>query len=208
MKRLAILVTLLGLVGLLAACQSTPEGNDEGNSSASSASSSGNLEPSKPKVEVAIEDPANDYYELRYDGRLYVVGSAESAKAFRAAPHLPYTKTHIGGGPARETLVFEIDPKSDDLYDRLHDHYMHIARTRVEDPASSYWEFLANGRIYVIGNAASADSFTESPHLPYTKTYIGAGPSGETVIVEIDQDDAALVDRLSAAFEQRHGVSL
>lgn len=207
MKRLAILISISALVGLLAACQSTHEADDAGSASAS-ATSSGQLESAKPRVEVALADPENDYFELRHDGRLYVVGSAETAKAFQAAPHLPYTKTHIGGGPARETLVFEIDPKNDDLYDRLHAHYMHIARTRVEDPASNYWEFLANGRIYVIGNAASADSFANSPHLPYTKTYIGAGPSGETVIVEIDKDDAALADRLSASFEQRHGVNL
>lgn len=65
-------------------------------------------------------DARHRYYaEERRDGRIYVIGDAPMHAEFRQTGHLPYTASKIGKGPARETLVFQIDPKDERLLRRL-----------------------------------------------------------------------------------------
>jgi len=45
-------------------------------------------------------------------------------------------------------------------------------------------------------------AFKHQPHLPYTRTVLGAGPNGETVIFEVDTKNEALADELQRRFEQ------
>ena len=40
---------------------------------------------------------------------------------------------------------------------------------------------------------------------PYTRTEIGAGPDGATVVFEVDKDDPSVVERLERSFAARHG---
>lgn len=62
------------------------------------------------------------------------------------------------------------------------------------------WEHL--DRHYVIGSEASNAKFKKSPHLPYAKTILGAGPSGETVVYEINKKDGAYAERLMDTYEK------
>ena len=74
-----------------------------------------------------------------------------------------------------------------------------------DDPAPHYAEISHDGRIYVVGKQSSADAFEKTHHLPYTRTFIGAGPGGKTVVFEVDKKDDGLADWLVAEFERRHG---
>ncbi|MEZ5988305.1 MAG: hypothetical protein R3F30_04135 [Planctomycetota bacterium] len=70
--------------------------------------------------------------------------------------------------------------------------------------AADYYEVPKDGRIYVLGSEASMTHFRETGHLPYTKTLIGAGPNGETVVFEAEAKDTALQERLMAGWHDRH----
>ena len=168
----------------------------------------------KPKVQP-IEGPKLVYsnlkaahFEYHHNGRLYVIGRATTASGFRKNPHLPYTKTFIGGGPKGETLVFEIDKKEDAFYERLRSLYDERVRVLCEDGAARYYEYWCKNRRHVIGEAALARSFKANPHLPYTKTYIGGGPLGETVVFAIDKKDDSVLARLKKEFLRRHPGTL
>ena len=58
-------------------------------------------------------------------------------------------------------------------------------------------------RLYVISNPETIASFKATGHLPFTKTFIGAGPNKETVVVEVDKDDKTLADNLWKAFNEK-----
>ena len=60
------------------------------------------------------------------------------------------------------------------------------------------------GRIFIIGTAAGAASFDANKMLPYTKSMIGEGPKGETVIVEATQSGTDLADRLWKQWSVEH----
>ena len=62
------------------------------------------------------------------------------------------------------------------------------------------WEHLE--RHYVIGNEISNTKFAKSPHLPYARTILGAGPNGETVVFEINKKDSSYVERLMETYEK------
>ncbi|MEM7396363.1 MAG: hypothetical protein AAF492_28845, partial [Verrucomicrobiota bacterium] len=48
----------------------------------------------------------------------------------------------------------------------------------------------------MIGSDDIAASFKETHHLPYTQTMIGAGPEGQTVVVQVDKSDPTVQERL------------
>ncbi|MBU2511064.1 hypothetical protein KJ966_06990 [bacterium] len=55
---------------------------------------------------------------------------------------------------------------------------------------------------YVIGNEKTNQKFKTVHHLPYTKTVLGAGPNGETVIFEVDNKNEAFANQLKQRYEQ------
>ena len=65
-----------------------------------------------------------------------------------------------------------------------------------------------NGRLYVIGRSASLQSFKATGEVPYSVSYIGKGPDGQTVVLEADAKDPALQARLRRAFESKHDIDL
>lgn len=67
-----------------------------------------------------------------------------------------------------------------------------------------YIEARKDGRLYIMGKQETADSFAKHGHMPYTRTLIGEGPNGETVVFEVDKKDEALADRLQREFEKRY----
>ncbi|MGE3540952.1 MAG: hypothetical protein AB7N91_26395 [Candidatus Tectimicrobiota bacterium] len=71
-----------------------------------------------------------------------------------------------------------------------------------------YQEKEHNGRLYVFGTEKAFKAAGEAPHFAYSKTFIGAGPGGKTVVVEADSKDVALQNRLVTTFATRHGITL
>lgn len=173
---------VIGLsLSLLAACNTASTATRSTAGSASTAPASSSIE----------------YHEVMHDGRLYVLGSAESYAAFKESHHMPYTRTLIGDGLNGETTVIEINKKDDNYNEAL------FAAYRARHPF--YREVEHDGRLYVIGNEDTYRSFIEHHHLPYTRTLIGKGPKGQTLVIEIDKDNSAVVDRLETQYESKHG---
>lgn len=70
----------------------------------------------------------------------------------------------------------------------------------VDMEGNNYFVWEKAGRIYVLGQETTNQSFVENFHLPYARTLLGAGPNGETVVFEIDKKNPQLADRLEQAF--------
>lgn len=68
----------------------------------------------------------------------------------------------------------------------------------VAEKAHYFLVFHENGRIYAFGDAANYLLFLEHDEVPLTRTRIGAGPEGETVIFGITKNDAKNLDKPSA----------
>lgn len=66
------------------------------------------------------------------------------------------------------------------------------------EKAHYFLVFHENGRIYAFGDAANYLLFLEHDEVPLTRTRIGAGPEGETVIFGITKNDANNLDKPSA----------
>ncbi len=140
-----------------------------------------------------------NFFVWEHLGRHYVIGSEESNVKFAKAPHLPYARTILGAGPNGETAVFEIKKKDDAYTDRLIKSYNHTPFL-LESNNNDYFVYKCNGRIYVIGQAATNEKFMTTPHLPLTRTILGAGPNGETVIFEFNKKTPEMTDRLVEKF--------
>ena len=73
----------------------------------------------------------------------------------------------------------------------------------VESKGDSYHVYKHKGRLYVIGSQDMSQQFAEQGHLPYTRTIIGGGPKGETVVYEVKKKEPVYVDRLMAQFKSQ-----
>ncbi|WP_321372464.1 hypothetical protein [uncultured Desulfuromusa sp.] len=62
------------------------------------------------------------------------------------------------------------------------------------DDGFTIWAYA--DRHYVTASEKMNKMFAEHNHLPYTKTILGAGPHGETVVFEVDKKDPAFVEGL------------
>lgn len=69
-----------------------------------------------------------------------------------------------------------------------------------------YSEQEWDGRLYVFGTSASYKLFQSTHELQFAKTFIGAGPNGETVRLELDPKNDALLRRVREDYESRHGA--
>lgn len=125
-----------------------------------------------------------NYFTIwEYSGRYYVTGNEVMNKKFAEHHHLPYTKTILGAGPQGQTVVFEVNKKDDSYVENLMKTFDNTPLL-VESKGDNYFVYKCHGRIYVIGNPKTRDFFVEHKMLPLTKTLLGAGPGGETVVFE------------------------
>ena len=145
--------------------------------------------------------PVETYTELNRDGRIYVIGWQGTASDFKKGGHVPYTRTLIGAGPKGETIVFESEKKGHKLANRLEKEF------HKRHPVATYTELSRDGRIYVIGWQGTASDFKKGGHVPYTRTLIGAGPNGETIVFESEKKGHKLANRLEKEFHKRHPVA-
>lgn len=127
--------------------------------------------------------------------RHYVTGSNKMHKMFAEHQHLPYTKTILGAGHQGETVVYEVAKKDPAFVEALIGKYNQIPFL-VTSKGDNFSIYKYNGRLYVIGDPKTRDSFVKHHHLPYTKTLLGAGPGGETVIFEVNKKDPAFAEKL------------
>ncbi|MCH2176326.1 MAG: DUF2608 domain-containing protein [Lentisphaeria bacterium] len=78
-------------------------------------------------------------------------------------------------------------------YQQLNDH-----------PSNFYVEVIHNGRYYLIGQSEIVTTFFKQHELAYSETKIGAGPNGETVVIQIDKKNPHLQKRLWQTFSEKH----
>ncbi len=79
-----------------------------------------------------------------------------------------------------------------------------VSTAEAAAPSVEYHEHWHNDRLYVIGCSDELAKFKKAGHLPYTKTLIGGGPNGKTVVIEnrtkINGDKAAAAAYNKALF--------
>jgi lipopolysaccharide export system protein LptC len=78
-----------------------------------------------------------------------------------------------------------------------------------DSPAAYYAEESHKGRLYVFGTEKAHAAFKETQHTPtIAKTFIGAGPEGQSVVLEADAKSSELQERLKTQYEARHTAKL
>jgi hypothetical protein len=86
---------------------------------------------------------------------------------------------------------------------------MEAAGHKASSESAYYAEESADGRIYVFGTAKLHEAYKASKQKPHiAKSFIGSGPSGETVVLEADAKSNDLQERLRQEFNRRHGTNL
>lgn len=65
-----------------------------------------------------------------------------------------------------------------------------------------------DGRYYVFGDAKTEAAFMKSPHMQMSKSFIGAGPQGRTVVFEVKDKLAGMTERIIDRFSTTYGVYL
>jgi hypothetical protein len=72
-----------------------------------------------------------------------------------------------------------------------------------------YQEEAYKGRLYVFGTDKAYKAYKDAQTVPHiAKTYIGAGPDGQSVVLEADAKTTDLQDRLKVEYEARHNTKL
>lgn len=72
-----------------------------------------------------------------------------------------------------------------------------------------YAEESYKGRLYVFGTEKAHQAFRDTQQVPHiVKTYIGAGPDGQSVVLEADAKTSDLQERLRSEYEGRHRTKL
>ena len=78
-----------------------------------------------------------------------------------------------------------------------------------ESGTGFYAEESYKSRLYVFGTEKAHNSFQGHEQVPsIAKTYIGAGPEGQTVVLEAAAKTNDLQERLKGQYESRHGSKL
>ncbi|HLY11167.1 MAG TPA: hypothetical protein VKW04_17840 [Planctomycetota bacterium] len=81
--------------------------------------------------------------------------------------------------------------------------------TMAKESGGFYAEESYKGRLYVFGTEKAHKAFKETQQVPsIAKSYIGAGPEGQTLVLEADAKATDLQERLKAEYESRHTTKL
>lgn len=71
-----------------------------------------------------------------------------------------------------------------------------------------YAEREREGRIYVFADRKTEAGFEKTGHMQTSKTFVGGGPGGVTVVFEAKDKAPAMTERIVAEFNARHGTQL
>jgi hypothetical protein len=164
--------------------------------------------PASRQCESDIQPPReisndNDLCVWSYQGRLYVFGSRESGRNFSETPAMNDGFLEAGAGPSGEDVVFEKNGDHPEFVEELQERYHGMPKLlwRV-DREYSVWTL--KGRIFVLGaNPVVERDFIRSRELVLSKTFFGAGPKGETVVVEASKSKNQFADLLMERFNAR-----
>ncbi len=168
----------------------------------------------------------NDFFVWRLRDRLFVIGNYASSLEFEVHPELPFTKTLFAAGPRGETGVLEIDKKDNGLKERLLARFEEIAwPLAAHDDNYFVWQY--RGQIYLLGDRATNHLFSRNrfsdcskqvrniencfveEELRNSRSYLNAGPHGETVVVEDDPRQPEMAARLvKEYFGEKNGSVL
>lgn len=149
-------------------------------------------EPPSPPAQAMLEGGPKHFV---HEGEIFVVTTRAGADDFAARKALASCVTHEFAGPHGETVYVESSEDDAELAARV---WLEWSKENVE-----YHERERDGRIYVVGSAASLAKFEKTGHLEITRTLIGEGPEGETVVLEVDKKHPFLVERLHRSFQAR-----
>ena len=69
-----------------------------------------------------------------------------------------------------------------------------------------YQEFSHDGRTYVLSRADTIANFKTTHEVQLSKTIIGGGAKGETLVVETDAKEPFLADKLLSMYREAHGL--
>ena len=143
------------------------------------------------KVQPVILAKKEGIVVYRHLDHIYVMGEKMSVK-FIVNREMPYAKTLTGGGPMGENLVFEVNPKDDKDCEMLMKKYDETP-ILVKQVDETFYAFAKSGRLVMVGSKASAENFMKSGEIPYSKTFIGEGPTGQTLVYEIDSKNPDVI---------------
>ncbi|MEW6219714.1 MAG: hypothetical protein AB1634_09320 [Thermodesulfobacteriota bacterium] len=135
-------------------------------------------------------------------GRIFCLGSAAAERHLRQHGRLAFSQAATGIGSQGETVVFERDPAAGGLAEALAERFRHGPHRLATGNGYSLWR--CQGRYYVLGREKTAALFDQGQRLPHTESFAGAGPGGETVVVESDPGEPGLANRLLQAFQAGH----
>ena len=144
----------------------------------------------------------DQYQAVAWQGSIYLFADAGTCAAFLAVGTLPPSvTTHAAAvGPLGEQVIAVSDANGkivDDLLEKYQSQPQLLARN-----GNNFFVWLHRDRLFVIGKYESSLLFELHPDLPFTKTLLGEGPSGETVVIEIDKKDNNLKERLLVQFRE------
>lgn len=141
-----------------------------------------------------------EYSVWKHRDRLFVLGPNPTVeRELVRSGELIISKTFFDAGPHGETVVVESSKSKNQYADLLLERF--LARPMLlEKRCPDYFVWQENGRLIVLGSAESSLRLETGRWLPETRTFIGAGPQGETVSFETDHRRPEQLRRLATAF--------
>jgi len=155
---------------------------------------------SRPPAEISDEEGLSVW---SYQGRVYVFSSRESGRDFAEVMATKDGFVEAGAGPSGEDVVFETDAARPELTDELRRRY-HETPQLMWRAGREYSVWRQKGRIFILGpNPTVERDFVRSKELVLSKTFFGAGPNGETVVVEASKSKNQFADLLMERYSAR-----
>jgi hypothetical protein len=167
----------------------------------------------KPPESLQCDDSKFNHAKLIIDaedlvvwlsrGRLYVFASQESGLNFDEISVGNAGFLESGAGPSGEDVVFETDPSRPELTKELQERF-HAAPILLWRVGREYSVWKQKNRIFILGPDPIVErDFIRSRELVLSKTFFGAGPHGETVVVEASKSKNQFADLLMERFNAR-----
>ena len=131
-----------------------------------------------------IDEQDDSYFVWAWQGRLYVLGSPQSSRAFADSKELTQWQLEEGLGPHGVDVLFESVPDKPELFERLRQQFNEPQLLRYRYDDLYVWK---SGRVITLfGDLATQEhylAFREFP--PERESAYGVGPQGENVVYQV-----------------------
>jgi len=167
-------VLCAGMVLGMAACAT------DGGSTATSAQAE------KPKAKP-VPSGTTPFYAMVYtkEGRIWSFGNSKDYLMYLKNGEVTLTRTRIGVGPNRETVIFGIT--GDDVNKNQPSIGEQVFDGHLVGGSEFYGEVVKGGRFYVFGEWQDFQDYLTHGEMIYTFAEIGTGPKGESVIYALNK---------------------